>query len=307
MKKFKINTIYNNDSLKLLSDKSFVPDNSIDLIITSPPYADRRKKNYGGPPPSEYVEWFMPFANEFRRVLKPKGSFILNIKENANRGERHTYVLELILEIRKSGWLWTEDYIWHKKNAFPGKWPNRFRDSWEHCLHFTKNKDFHMYQDDVKVPIGDWANKRLKKLGTKDKVRTMSQTDSGFGRQLTNWVGRSRVYPSNVLHLPTISSNKNHCAVFPEALPSWFIKLFTRKEQLILDPFIGSGTTAIAALKLQRNFVGIDTSKKYCEIAKAAVLDAKKLVKIKEGRNSRNFCSSVSTTSRRPKNKNGSK
>jgi len=281
MRNFKVNKIYHGDSSKLLSNKALFPDKCIDLIITSPPYADRRKKHYGGPPPEKYVEWFMPFAHEFQRILKSKGSFILNIKENAIRGERHTYVLELILEMRKNGWFWIEDYIWHKKNVFPGKWPNRFRDAWEHCLHFTKNKNFKMYQKAVKVPIGSWASARLKKLGEKDKIRSMSQTDSGFGRQLINWVGKRKVYPSNVLHLPTISTNKNHCAVFTEALPTWFIKLFTRKENVVLDPFIGSGTTAVAALKLGRNFVGIDLSKKYHKISEEAVLNTKKLLKNK--------------------------
>ena len=250
-----------------------LPDNSINLIVTSPPYADRRKKQYGGPAPDKYVDWFMPFAKEFKRILKPGGSLVLNIKENADRGERHTYVLELILEMRKHDWFWIEDYIWHKKNAFPGRWPNRFRDSWEHCLHFTKNRHFKMYQDAVKVPIGDWADSRMKKMGTNDKIRHMSQTDSGFGRQLTNWIGKRKVYPSNVLYLSTISANKNHCAVFPESLPTWFIKLFTKKGDVVLDPFIGSGTTALAAIKTERDFIGIDLSKKYSEMAKKTVKD----------------------------------
>jgi len=255
-----LNRIYCGDAAKVMSQ---LPDKSVDLIVTSPPYADRRKKQYGGPPPEKYVEWFLPFAKEFKRILKQRGSIILNIKENANRGERQVYVLELIIEMRKNGWFWVEDYIWHKKNAFPGKWSNRFRDAWEHCLHFTKDRNFKMYKESVKVPIGPWAAPRLKKLGVNDRIRSESRTESGFGRQLTNWVGKRKVYPSNVLYLPTVSANKNHCAVFPESLPTWFIKLFTKKGDVILDPFIGSGTTAIAAIKTERNFVGIDLSKKY--------------------------------------------
>jgi len=271
----KVNKIYNGDGVKILSNSQLFPNNSIDLIMTSPPYADRRKKQYGGPTPDKYVQWFMPFAEEFQRVLKPRGSLILNVKENTDRGERHTYVLELILEMKKNGWLWIEDYIWHKKNVFPGKWPNRFRDAWEHCLHLTKQKDFQMYQDAVKVPIGDWAGSRLKNLKRIDKRRKMSKTDSGFGIQLTNWVGKRKVYPTNVLHLPTISANRNHCAVFPEDLPMWFIKLFTKKGDVVLDPFIGSGTTAVAALKLGRNFVGIDKNKKYAKLSREAVRKTK--------------------------------
>ena len=80
-------------------------DNSIDLIFTSPPYADRRKKTYGGIKPDRYVEWFLPISIELLRVLKSTGTFILNIKEKAENGERHAYVLELILALRKQGWL----------------------------------------------------------------------------------------------------------------------------------------------------------------------------------------------------------
>ena len=101
-------------------------DNSIDLIVTSPPYADQRKDTYGGVHPDKYVDWFLPITNELLRVLKPTGSFILNIKEKTVDGERHTYVIDLILNMRKQGWLWTEEFIWSKKNCFPGKWPNRF-------------------------------------------------------------------------------------------------------------------------------------------------------------------------------------
>ncbi len=276
MPNFKINKIYNGDSAELLSNRHIFPNNSVDLIVTSPPYADRRKKQYGGPPPEKYMEWFLPLAIEFQRILKPRGSLILNIKENAGQGERHVYVLELILEMRKMEWFWIEDYIWHKRNVFPGKWPNRFRNAWEHCFHFTKQKDFRMYQDAVKVPIGDWANKRLKNLGANDRKRNMSQTDSGFSVQLTNWVGKRKVYPTNVLYLPTISANKNHCAVFPESLPTWFIKLFTQKGDVVLDPFIGSGTTAVAAIKTGRSFIGIDLSVEYIQVSRRVIREAMK-------------------------------
>lgn len=275
-KELRINEIINGDCLKEL--RKF-PDASINLIVTSPPYADRRKKDYDGVAPEKYVEWFLPISQEFYRVLKPNGSLILNMKENVVNGERHTYVLDLILEIKKQGWIWTEEYIWHKKNAFPGKWPNRFRDSWERCLHFTKNKKFKMCQDSVKEPIGDWAKKRLQKKYTNDEVRTMSKTQSGFGRRVANWSGKRKVYPSNVIHFATVSSNKNHSAVFPERLPDWFIRLFTKKGDIVLDSFIGSGTTALAALKLSRNFIGIERNKKYFLSAKKRVNILKKELK----------------------------
>ena len=114
-----------------------IPANTFDLIVTSPPYADSRKKIYGGIHLDRYVEWFLPRSEQFLRTLKPTGTFILNIKEKATKGERHTYVIDLIKDMRKQGWLWTEEYIWHKKNSYPRKWPNRFRDSWERCLQFN--------------------------------------------------------------------------------------------------------------------------------------------------------------------------
>ena len=244
-----------------------VPDNSVDLIFTSPPYADQRRQTYGGIRPNEYVEWFMPKADQFYRVLKPTGTFVLNIKERAVNGERHTYVIELILEMRKRGWLWTEEFMWHKKNSHPGKWPNRFRDNWERLIQFNKSRKFNMYQDAVMVPVGDWAKHRLSNLSDTDKTRDESRVGSGFGKNVSNWVGRDMVYPNNVIHMATESSNKNHSAVFPVALPSWFIRLFTQPEGTVLDPFIGSGSTAVAALRLGRHYIGIDTNPEYVELS----------------------------------------
>lgn len=252
------------DSLDVLKK---LPDNSVDLIVTSPPYADQRKSTYGGISPDKYVEWFMPIADELLRVLHPKGTFVLNIKEKVVNSERHTYVMELIIEMRKQGWLWTEEFIWHKKNCFPGKWPNRFRDSWERLLQFNKQKDFNMYQDEVRVPMGDWAKTRLKNLSETDKRRDNSKVGSGFGKNVSKWVGRDLAYPTNVLMMATESSNKKHSAVFPRELPSWFIKLFTKPGDVVLDPFLGSGTTSIAAFQLDRNSIGIEIQEEYHKLA----------------------------------------
>jgi DNA modification methylase len=260
--------------------------------MTSPPYSDRRKGSYGGVHPDKYVQWFIPIAIQLYRVLKSTGSFVLNIKENVRNGERETYVLELILEMRKKGWLWTEEYCWYKKNSYPGKWPNRFRDSWERCIHFTKNKKFNMYQDAVRIPIGDWAKPRFKSMSEKDFIRYMSKTNSKFGRNVSNWLGKRKVYPHNVLifenehyfdnetvvNLATECSNRNHSAVFPIELPSWFIKLFTRAGDVVLDPFMGVGTTALAAMALNRRYVGIESSKLFLEEAERNIQELKQLI-----------------------------
>lgn len=247
------------------------PADSVDLIVTSPPYADQRAQTYGGVHPDRYVEWFLPRSAQFLRVLKPSGSFVLNIKEKAVDGERHTYVLELILALRQQGWLWTEEYVWHKRNCYPGKWPNRFRDAWERCLHFTRERKFKMNQQDVMVPMGDWAQARLKALGKNDVVRHDSQVGNAFAKNIANWQGRDKAYPTNVLHLATECGNKRHSAAFPQALPEWFIKLFTDPGDVVLDPFVGSGTTLAAAHALGRTGVGIDVSADYVALCEDAL------------------------------------
>lgn len=249
-----------------------VPDNSVDLIFTSPPYADQRKKTYGGIHPDNYVEWFLPKADQMLRVLKPTGTFVLNIKEKVLNGERSTYVMELILAMKKQGWLWTEEFIWHKKNCYPGKWPNRFRDSWERLIQFNKDKKFSMYQDEVMVPIGDWAKTRLNNLSETDKKRDESKVGSGFGKNISNWLVRDKAYPTNVLHLATECNNKNHSAAFPEELPEWFIKLFTIEGDTVLDPFMGSGTTNIVANRMRRNSIGIEILPNYCDMVNSQIL-----------------------------------
>jgi site-specific DNA-methyltransferase (adenine-specific) len=263
-----LDTILKGDCLTTLRT---LPDSSINLIFTSPPYADNRKKTYKGIPIKDYVNWFLPISFELHRVLKSDGTFILNIKERTEDGERQTYVLELILEMRKQGWLWTEEYIWHKKNCYPGKWPNRFRDAWERCLQFNKQKNFKMYQEAVMVPVGDWSKKRLSNLSQTDLTRDESKVGSGFGKNVSNWLGREYVYPTNVLHLSTECANRGHSASFPVTLPTWFIKLFTLENDVVLDPFIGSGTTAVACLNLNRHYLGIEAMDHYYNLAQNAV------------------------------------
>ena len=260
--------LYLGDSKEKLE---LLDDNTVDLIITSPPYADQRKDTYGGIHQERYVEWFLPISNQLLRVLKPTGTFILNIKEKVVDGERSTYVMELILEMRKQGWLWTEEFIWHKKNSYPGKWPNRFRDAWERLLQFNKERKFNMYQEEVMVPMGEWAKSRLKNLSLTDKTRDNSKVGSGFGKNISNWLERDKAYPTNVLHLATECSNKNHSAAFPEELPEWFIKLFTKEYDTVLDPFMGSGTTVIVANKMNRHSIGIDIVPEYYDLVNKQV------------------------------------
>jgi len=115
--------------------------------------------------------------------------------------------------------------------------------------------------------MGDWAKTRLKNLSDTDKKRDNSRVGSGFGKNVSKWVGREMAYPTNVLTMATETSNKQHSAVFPKELPIWFIKLFTQQGDVVLDPFLGSGTTSVAALVLDRNSIGIEIKEDYYRLA----------------------------------------
>ena len=250
---------HNNCADAALVLERFGPRPPVHLIITSPPYADARKKHYGGPHPDDYVDWFIPLAEKLRDILADDGSFVLNIKERVVKGERHTYVHDLVQAMRGIGFLWTEGYIWRKTNSMPGYWPNRLRDGWEHLFHFTKQRKFKMNQQAVSVPVSEATKKRVAKLNDRnDVVRYESATGSGFGKNISNWAGKERVLPDNVLELSAVTKDVGHPAAFPAAIPEFFIKLLSDDGDIVLDPFSGSGTTAAAAAQLGRIGVGLD-------------------------------------------------
>jgi site-specific DNA-methyltransferase (adenine-specific) len=242
-------------------------ENQVDLIVTSPPYADARHKHYDSVHPDKFAEWFMTFHEPFYTALKPDGSLVINIKDKVVDGVRHRYVWHMIDALCEAGWYAIEDYMWHKTNPMPGAWPTRLRDGWEYCFHLAKSKRPFFNADAVRRPIGNWVESRLRNLGENDLSRHNSVNESGFGRDISKWVGKETVLPSNVLSLPVVGSNKGHPAVFPIDLPLFFIKLLSPDDGLILDPFGGSGTTGIAALQTGRNCVLIDNNEQYCQEA----------------------------------------
>ena len=256
-------TVINGDSRQEL--EAFV--GGVDLIVTSPPYADARQKHYDSVHPDKFVDWFLTFHEPFFNALKPTGSLILNIKDKVVDGVRHRYVWRTIEALCDQGWFAIEDYIWHKTNPMPGYWPTRLRDGWEYCFHLSKSKRPFFNQNAVSQPIGNWVESRLNKLGQNDLSRQNSANDSGFGRDISKWVGKETVLPSNVLSHAVVGKNKGHPAVFPVELPLFFIKLLCPEEGLVVDPFGGSGTTGLAALSLERSCVLIENNAQYCREA----------------------------------------
>jgi len=238
---------------------------SVSLVVTSPPYPDKRAKSYATCRSREFTSWILPISEQIRRVLSPQGSFVLNVKEKVTECERDTYVLETILALREQGWLWVEEYIWHKGFCFPGKWRTRFRDAYERCLHFTRSRDFKMRQDAVRVEGRKSTKYRIRRGSGVPEGRKPSPNANDFAVNEANWTRKKDphlVYPTNVLSFVP-ETKVNHPAPFPLELPSFFIKLFTDENDLVVDPFLGSGTSAVAAHKLGRRFFGCEMQMEY--------------------------------------------
>ncbi|MEM5877422.1 MAG: site-specific DNA-methyltransferase [Candidatus Aenigmatarchaeota archaeon] len=245
----------------------YISEGSIDLIITSPPYANKRGHDYNTVSYDRYVEYFLGFSALFYRLLKDTGSFVLNIKEGVDGIERSTYVYELALALRNRGWLWIDEYIWHKKTTFPGRRKYRLKDAFERIYHFAKSSKFKFNIDNVKVPVKESTLKRVNNLGNRDFVHTYSNTNSKMSRRVANMIGMELVMPSNVLYISPVTKNLGHSAAYPIELVDFFIKLMTDEGDIVLDPFGGSGTTAISAINNGRRCILIEKEKKYFDLA----------------------------------------
>ena len=247
-----------------------LPDKSIDMVMTSPPYADRRKATYGGVTADKYVDWFLPIANEIKRILKPSGSFFLNIKPHTHNGERSLYVFDLICRLKREiGFMFVDEFCW-TKNAFPGELKGRFKNGFEPIFHFT-------VQSPNKITFNPLA------CGTPTKPESIARSyrkqcgkpknGSGMtGMNTTNIRNLKTSRPDNVVHVNNVSnqfSDKQiHPATFPEGLVEFFIKSFTNKGDTVLDPFAGIGTTGIACLKNGRQLILIEKDETYFNAAK---------------------------------------
>lgn len=247
-----------------------IPDNSVNLVFTSPPYADRRKSTYGGATVAEYVDWFLPIGREIKRLLSPTGSFFLNIKPHTDKGERSLYVFDLVCRLETElGFLFVDEYCW-TKNPFPGGFKGRFKNGFEPVYHFTKNKPSKIIFNPVAC-------------GTPMKPESIARTyrkqcgapanGSGMtGMNTTNIRHLKLARPSNVVNVNNVSNQfsdkKLHPATFPEGLVEFFVKSFTNEGDTVLDPFAGIGTVGIVCKKLNRVFILIEKEQKYYDITK---------------------------------------
>ena len=230
-----------------------MPEESVDLVVTSPPYAQQRKKAYGGIDKNDFPLWFLNVSREIYRILKPTGSFVLNIKEHVENGRRSTYVLKTLLLLSEV-FIWNDTYIWNKTNPFPTGSKRRLKDGFEYCFLFTKTKEYKFYPNNVLVKSTSKyleSEKRRKNSGSHD-------VNNGSGMNMSRRYVSDMVRPSNVISFPTDTTNHSHPATFPLALPDFFIRLLTEEGDLVYDPFAGSGTTLRAAENLGRHYLGTD-------------------------------------------------
>jgi site-specific DNA-methyltransferase (adenine-specific)/site-specific DNA-methyltransferase (cytosine-N4-specific) len=278
-----MNQILHGDCLFML--KRFVPDASVDLIVTSPPYAQQRSI---GVRLDRYERWLLERAREFKRVLKPTGSFVLNLWPHTEgtglfKGQESTYVMDLIIALREAGWRFIDTYIWRKTNGVPARATNKLKNGWEPFYHLAKRTKIKFCPDQVMRPAKPSSIKRAERLNGKDLERRTSASGSGFSINAAKATRRYRqtgsgvnfvdtpasicnadgmVLPDNVIECACETRNLGHDSVFPEKLPAFFINLLTRKGDVVLDPFSGSGTTAFVAKQLERQFIAIDKEAK---------------------------------------------
>lgn len=252
-----------------------LPDNSVDLVITSPPYADI--VNYGKDisikKPGEYCDWLLPLFNEIHRVLKPSGSFILNINDNCSNGLRNPFIYELIYRSQKESKLkFYDTYIWHKMNGIPNGGQKRFRNTTEFIFHFVKDqKKLKFYMDRVLKEPAEATSKRAKYQWsvtnhgeTKDGERT-NKGSIDYSSLLKNGIR-----PDNVFRFHTAGYARDnhikHPAPYHKQLPEYFINLLTDEGDTILDVFSGIGTTGLGCNN--RNYIGFELNEKYAEFSK---------------------------------------
>lgn len=235
---------------------------SVNLVLTSPPYANIRN-SYFGVKPKNYTKWFLPIAKEILRVLVDNGSFILNIKDKCEDGERIPYPFEIVIKLREMGFSFIDTIIWTKKNGVPCAGRRR-ADYFEYVFHFAKGIEPVWNVDEIREPYAPASLARATKPIKQNTSNRESRSETVYKEWTLNPHG---AFPKNVLSFPK-DSGKNHPASFHLDLPVHFIKAHSNLGDVVLDPFCGRGTTCRAAQILNRKWIGFDLNPEYIELSK---------------------------------------
>ena len=310
--KTKYGKLYCGDAYEILKQ---IPDESVNCIITSPPYHLQRNYEIDGQiglesSLSEYIDKLLRITNELKRILRKDGVLFWNhgfsyatsgkltggITKNSFKYRKHQYRyatkefvkksivpqnIILILKMTEQGWIWRDMIVWAKKifdvnkhmtigSAMPGSQTDRLNFSWEPIFMLVKSQKYYFDNDALKLPLSESTLKRSLRNIHKSKsdmegftyIKQREYLDKVKKRLKTTKI------PPNVFFVTTKGLHEEHFAAFPEELILPLIKMATKKEDVVLDPFIGSGTTAVVAEKMRRKWIGIDLNPNYCKICK---------------------------------------
>ena len=253
---------------------------SVDLVITSPPYALHFKKEYGNIDQEGYIAWFMPFAAEIRRVLKPSGSFVLNVGGAWTPGHptRSLYHYRLLLALcDELDYKLAQEFFWYNpaKMPAPAEWVNvqriRVKDSVEYIFWLSPSERPKANNSNVLLPYSKDMERLIK--------RGLKQTKRPSGHMIREGFSKDKggSIPSNLIQIGNNESNSNyikeskrlgkkiHPARYPAELPRFFMEFLTDSGDLVLDPFAGSNTTGAVAEKLERRWISIERLREYAE------------------------------------------
>lgn len=271
------NAILNGDAAQLLAS---VPDESVHCIVTSPPYYQQRDYSTSvqignEETPELYIQALRRIFQECWRVLRQDGTLWLNLGDKYQNGNLLGLPWQVALALRSDGWILRSDIIWHKPNAMPSSVKNRPTTDHEYIFLLTKSSDYHYDIDAIREPHVTFSDKSRMKGGRNHFGKINSTPEAGKNGGNANlhdgrWdqafhpLGRNR---RTVWEIPLSKNRDAHFAVFPEKLVELCILAGCPSGGTVLDPFVGSGTTAVVAQKLGRKYIGIDSNAEYCAIA----------------------------------------
>lgn len=269
---------YVGDALELLRRMA---SEAVDLIVTSPPFALQRQKEYGNLDQSEYVDWLLTFTPEIKRVLKKTGSFVLDLGGAYQKGRpiRSLYNYRILVRLcDEQGWNLAEEFFWFNPSKLPSpiEWVNkrkiRVKDAVNTVWWFSKT-DFP--KADIRKVLSPYSDRMKLLLRDKEKFYKPKKRPSGHDISSRFGENNSGAIPPNLLQIPNTESNslyfqcckvigvKPHPARFPQKLPEFFIKMLTDGGDTVLDFFAGSNTTGAAAERLERKWIAFEINRGY--------------------------------------------
>lgn len=242
-----------------------LPAESVDAVITSPPYAEQRKATYGGVPEADYPEWSVRWMREAKRLLKPDGSVIINIAPHVKCGVVADYVLRTRLALRDDGWAELQELIWHKSNGMPTGSAARPRRTFEHLMWFGKHgRAWSNAKAGGTIPA--WETR----AGMTGRGRRLGWSHSdGGNKNTTPKIARvTDVAHINVGKPSNRDAPYDHPATYPWQLAEWCGKLICPPRGAILDPFNGIASTGVAAVLNGWHYIGIDAVPEYVDMSR---------------------------------------